>query len=128
MACGSLETRSARPGSCVWLSPLTTIFTIAKGQSAANNSKIAHAIMGNIIDAQRLKTNATRISVCEGTQVDIFTFDRTGDPSNTISGSIGGGISCDPAGCTVSEIQGTVKYVSRSADGTDTDRITIIPK
>jgi hypothetical protein len=60
--------------------------------------------------------------------VDIFTFDSTGDPSNTISGSIGGGISCDPAGCTVSEIQGTVKYVSRSADGTDTDRITIIPK
>jgi hypothetical protein len=84
--------------------------------------------MGNIINAQLLKTNATRIPVCEGTEVSIFTFDTTGEPSNTISGSVGGGISCDSSGCTVASIQGTVKYVSRSADGKDTDRITILPK
>jgi hypothetical protein len=66
--------------------------------------------------------------VCEGTEVSIFTFDTTGDPSNTISGAVSGGISCDSSGCTISDIQGTVKYVSRSADGKDTDRITFVPK
>jgi hypothetical protein len=121
-------TPSTIPGSCVWLSPPTTIFTIAKGQSAENNAKVAHAISGNIIEPQLLKISATRIRVCEGTAVTISTFDTTGEPSNTISGAVGGGFSCDSSGCTISSVEGTVKYISRSADGKDTDRITIVPK
>jgi hypothetical protein len=38
------------------------------------------------------------------------------------------GIGCNASGCSVSNIQRKERYISRSADGRDTDRITLLPK
>ena len=60
--------------------------------------------------------------------MSIFMYDINGEPNSSINAPVGSGVFCDSSGCTVSSIQGTVKYISRSADGKDTDRITIVPK
>jgi hypothetical protein len=57
--------------------------------------------------------------------VEVITFDTTGGPINTAQSL---GISCDSSGCSVPEIQGTEKYISRAADGKDTDRMTLVPR
>ena len=111
------------PGSCPWLSRVTTIYTLGKGQSAANNSKVSHAITGNIVNPGLLKFTANRIRVCRGTSVTVSVFDTTGGATNTART---GGISCNTLGCTVTNLQATEKYISRSADGKDTDRMTFV--
>ena len=83
------------------------------------------AVTGKIIDPGLLKTTASRIPVCRGTRVNIFTFDTSGGPTNT---ALSNGISCDSSRCSVLNIQGTEKYISTSADGKDTDRMTLVPK
>jgi hypothetical protein len=62
-----------------------------------------------------------RIPVCEGTRVDITVTDTTVTANSS-------GISCAGSECVVMTIGATEKYMARSSDGMDTDRITIIPK
>jgi hypothetical protein len=50
----------------------------------------------------------------------------TGSTDNTNNGK--GNIECNATGCTVGAVNVTEKYKSISADGTDTDRMTLIPK
>jgi hypothetical protein len=109
----------------------STIYTVGKGQSAANNAKILHQITGNIIDPDGLcpstgACNASRIPVCAGTGVTVAVTDSTGAPTSTNVGK--GDISCVGAVCTVGAVNVTEKYKSVSADGKDTDRITLLPK
>ncbi len=51
--------------------------------------------------------------------------DATGDASNTANRE---GILCGGSGCVAVNLQATAKYISRSADGKDTDRMTLLPR
>jgi hypothetical protein len=104
------------------------ITTIAKGQSAANNVKVSHFIVGNIVDPLSVcpengACTAHRIPVCAGTGVTIAV---TGSTDNTNIGK--GAIACDAAGCSVDAVNVTEKYKSVSADGKDTDRVSLLPE
>jgi hypothetical protein len=106
------------------------ITTIAKGQSAANNMKVIHSIVGNIVDPLSVcpdngACTAHRIPVCAGTGVTIAV---PGSVSNTNIGK--GVIDCTttPGVCTVSAVTVMEKYKSVSADGKDTDRVTLLPQ
>jgi hypothetical protein len=50
----------------------------------------------------------------------------TGSTDNTNIGK--GNISCTAAGCTVGAVNVTEKYKSVSADGKDSDRMTLLPQ
>ena len=102
---------------------MSSIDTIGKGQSPTNNSKITHTILGNIVDPDSLGATAHRIPVCAGTEVSIVVMDSTGLPTNTSQGSL----TCDSLGCS-GVVHVTEKYISRSSDGKDTDRMTLLPR
>jgi hypothetical protein len=110
---------------------VVTINTTGKSNSPTNNTKVIHAITGNIIDAASVRSDAHRISVCEGSVVSIFVTDATNPPSlladNTENSS---GIECFPltSNCQIFNIVNKQRYTSRSSDGTDTDKMTILPK
>ena len=97
--------------------------TIGKGQSPSNNPKVLNFISGNIIDPNSLGDTAHRIPVCTGTRVDILVTDTTGDPIVTANS---GGITCTGSTCVVMTIGATEKYIARSSDGKDTDRMTLL--
>jgi hypothetical protein len=99
--------------------------TLGKGQSPSNNPKVVKFITGNVIDPDSLGDTAHRIPVCSGTRVDIRVTDTTGDPSLTASSS---GIHCSGDTCVAMTISETEKYVARSSDGKDTDRMTLLPQ
>jgi hypothetical protein len=99
--------------------------TIGKGQSPSNNPKVLNAITGNIVDPASLGEKASRIPVCEGTQVTVEVSDTTGTPTVTANS---GGIICVGSTCTVMTIMAKEKYIARSSDGKDTDRMTLLPK
>jgi hypothetical protein len=85
-------------------------------------------ITGNIIDPGAVcpedeTCTAQRIPVCAGTGV---TIGVTGSTANTNNGK--GNIECNAAGCTVGAVNVTEKYKSISTDGTDTDRMTLLPQ
>jgi hypothetical protein len=85
-------------------------------------------IIGNIIDPEAIcpedgACTAQSIPVCAGTEVNIAV---TGSTDNTNIGR--GNIACGEAGCTVGAINVTEKYKSVSADGKDTDRMTLLPQ
>jgi len=90
--------------------------------------KVSHLITGNIIDPDAVcpdngTCTAQRIPVCAGTGVTIAV---TGSTDNTNIGK--GSISCSEVGCIVGVVNVTEKYKSVSADGTDTDRVTLLPQ
>jgi len=121
-------TPTAPPSACEAAWPVDSLVTIAKGQSAANNVKVSHLITGNIVDPASVCSGdgactAHRIPVCAGTEVSIAV---TGSVDNTNIGK--GSISCNAAGCSVGAISVTEKYKSVSADGKDTDRVTLLPE
>ena len=99
--------------------------TLGKGQSRSNNLKVVNVINGNIIDPDSLGNTAHRIPVCSGTRVDLTVTDATGTPTVTANS---GGINCTGSTCTVVTISGTEKYIARSSDGKDTDRMTLLPR
>ena len=105
--------------------PLATIHTLGKGQAPPENAKVRHAITGNIVDPGSIAYTADRIPVCAGTSVKITVTDATGTPTNTASTP---GISCSDSGCKANAVTETQKYVSRSADGGDTDRMSLVPE
>ncbi len=120
-------TATPTPG-CEDLWPVTSIVTIAKGQSAAHNAKVSHQIVGNIVEPTAVcpgdgPCTAHRIPVCAGTEVHVAV---TGAASNANVGR--GVISCDAGGCFVDAIDTAEKYKSVSADGKDTDRVTLLPQ
>jgi len=96
---------------------------MGKGQSPSNNAKVSMCITGNIVEPDQLGTTAHRIPVCAGTEVNVVVTDVTGTPSVSASG----GLSCDSTGCT-GVVDVTEKFDVTSADGKDTDRMTLIPK
>ena len=116
---------ATQSAQCAEQWPVATIHTIGKGQAPTENPKVMHAITGNIVDPSSVDYTADRIRVCAGTSVTIAVSDATGTPTNTAGTP---GISCTASGCRVPEISETQEYVSRSADGTDTDRITLLPE
>ena len=121
----AMDAWAAQSTQCVDQWPVATIHTIGKGQAPAENPKVAHAITGNIVDPSSVGYTADRIRVCAGSSVTIAVSDATGTPTNTSSTA---GISCSASGCKVAEITEMQEYVSRSADGNDTDRITLLPE
>lgn len=121
-------TPSAPPTACDAIWGVTSITTIGKSNSPTNNLKVSHLITGNIVDPDSLcpadKTcTAQRIPVCAGTVVII---DITGSTNNTNIGK--GNLFCDGSRCSVGSMIFTEKYLSVSGDGTDSDRITLLPK
>ena len=104
--------------------PVTTVNTIGKGQSSSNNLKVLHAITGNIVDPTSLGPTANRIPLCAGTEVSIVVSDTTGVPVTTAGGSLSGNGSTLLSGF----VNATEKYRSVSADGTDVDRMTLLPR
>jgi hypothetical protein len=79
-------------------------------------------ISGNIVDPGSLKDTAHRIPVCAGTLVTIAVSDSTGTPTITPSDSM----KCGVLVCTVTPVV-TEKFIVRSFDGKDTDRMTLLP-
>jgi len=122
-------TPSAPPTACDVTWGVTSITTIGKSNSPTNNLKVSHLITGNIIDPDSLcpageTCTAQRIPVCTGTEVII---DITGSTDNTNIGK--GNIFCDDGSrCSVGSMIFTEKYLSVSDDGTDSDRITLLPQ
>jgi hypothetical protein len=107
---------------------LDNITTIGKGQSPTNNLKVSHLIVGHIVDPLAVcpdngACTAQRIPICAGTEVTIAV---EGSTNNSNIGK--GDISCNAAGCTVAALNVTEKYKSVSADGKDTDRMTLLPQ
>jgi len=101
----------------------TMICTIGKGQSPSNNPKVSMCITGNIVDPGSLGDTAHRIPVCTGTEVSVVVTDLTGTPTV----SAGGSLSCNSVGCT-GVVNVTEKFIVNSADGKDTDRMTLLPQ
>ena len=114
------------PGSCIEAWPLVTVLTIGKGNSPSNNAKVVHAITGFVINPRSLSQEENKILVCQGTTVTVGVTDLTGGSALNLANS--SGITCDSSGCTVVNIQRKERYISRSADGTDTDRISLVAK
>jgi len=87
-----------------------------------------HTITGNIVDPGGLcpatgTCTAHRIPVCAATGVTVAI---TGSTDNANIGK--GTISCNAAGCSIAAIEVTEKYQSVSADGKDSDRMTLLPQ
>jgi hypothetical protein len=121
-----MPTPTAIPGSCLEAWPLVTVVTSGRGNSPTNNAKVVHSITGFIIDPSSLSQEERNIPICRGTSVTCAVTDLTGGtPLNQANSS---GIVCDSVGCRVTNIQRKERYISRSADGSDTDRITLVPK
>ena len=118
-------TATPTPIPCAGLWPVDTISTLGKGQSPSNNPKVVSFITGNIVDPDSLGNTAHRIPVCSGTRVDVSVTDTSGTPSVTANSSR---ISCIGSTCVVETISATEKYIARSSDGKDTDRITLLPQ
>jgi hypothetical protein len=119
------------PIPCEVAHPVDTVYTIGKGQSAPNNAKVSHAITGNIIDPDRVcpevgACTAHRIPVCAGTGVTITSTDSSGGATNSNIGK--GNIACVGNVCSVGAVDVTEKYKSVSADGRDTDRMSLLPQ
>jgi hypothetical protein len=74
-----------------------------------------------------LGDTAHRIPVCRGTSVIALVTDTT-NPAGANNTANGGATECFSFGCQVADIQATAKYISRSSDGKDTDRMTLLPK
>ena len=121
-----MPTPTVPPGSCPEAWPLVTVLTIGKSNSPSNNAKVVHAITGFIIDPKSLSQEVNRVLVCQGTTVTVGVTDLTGGSALNLANS--SGITCDSSGCTVVNIQRKERYISRSADGTDTDRISLVAK
>jgi hypothetical protein len=115
-------TATAEPTcSDLWLPSM--ICTFGKGQSPSNNPKVSMCITGNIVEPGSLGDTAHRIPVCAGTEVSVVVTDLTGTPAV----STGGSLSCNSAGCT-GVVNVTEKFIVNSADGKDTDRMTLLPQ
>jgi hypothetical protein len=101
------------------------VMSLGGGQSKTNNAKVMHLIVGNIIDPTSLGAKVSKLTVCRGSSVSVTVTDSTGTPSNTPNSP---GIVCNSSGCVAANITAKVKYISRSTDGKDTDRMTILPE
>ncbi len=111
--------------TCESENPVTTLYTMAKGQSSANNAKVHHTITGHIVGSGYNNTT-NRIKICQGTAVFIEVTDTTADVANAPAKTPG--IDCtSPAECGIASLTATEKYKVVSSDGKDTDRVTLIP-
>jgi hypothetical protein len=99
-----------------------TVITTGGTGNASNDFKVKHFITGNVVDPNELKSSASKIEVCRGTNVSIAIVDDTGTPT-VVENSLG--ISCTSGGCTILDIQSKQQYRAFSEAGDDKDRITI---
>ena len=111
--------------------------TDGKGQSADNNGKVVHRIDGQfeVGTAPQFGGNAHRIKLCAGFWVTIQISDSSSSSPFAGPGPTIGGL--PEADCAVWDgstvvcgfTLGTEKltYIATSWDGTDTDRITLLP-
>jgi hypothetical protein len=114
------------PPECAEIWPEDTVETIGGGQSSTNNVKISHLITGIIVGgAEAYGPKDSRIRICKGTNVTIEISDSTGTPAVT---ELSQGIGCGAGGCSVISLYVKQKYKAQSNDGTDTDRITLVPQ
>ena len=121
-----IPTPTVPPDSYIEAWPLITVLTIGRGNSPSNNAKVVHAITGFIINPISLSQEENKILVCQGTTVTVAVTDLTGGSALNLANS--SGITCDSSGCTAVNIQRKERYISRSADGTDTARISLVAK
>ena len=123
------ETVDVLDPACPW--PIDGVMTIAKGQKASNNEKVFHHVLGRIIGgAEAYGPKASRITICEGTRVTIDISETEFPGIGPIVTPLSSGIVCsaDPGGgCEIDTLTSKEKYKAVSADGTDTDRVTLIP-
>jgi hypothetical protein len=118
--------------------PKTSFTTVAKGQKAENNDKVSHVVTAHVVGgAEAHGKRASRIKVCRGTPVTISIFDDSTVSAVPIVDALSEGIECalgpgigDPdaeANCVVEALMATAKYRVSSHDGSDTDRVTLVP-
>ena len=125
LAVGSTSSGGRGP-ACEDSNPVTTINTLAKGGSAANNAIVSTDVTGHIIGAVRLGPTDNHIPVCAGTDVATATTDTSGTATVTKSS---GGVSCGAGpNCTITAISATQKYTVRSSDSADTDTLAFLPQ
>jgi hypothetical protein len=105
----------------VQLWPSTCVSTIGKGQKPFHNAKVSHTICGNIVDPGAHSSSTNKVVVCRGTSVVATILDTTGlGGSNTANSTH---VICNGDTCSVDNIRATERYIARSRDGTDTDRM-----
>jgi hypothetical protein len=102
---------------------LTTINTIAKGQSSTVNALIRHEISGHIVNPTALGPKAHRIPVCASTFVTAVVVDIVGASTNAAKGSL----SCDSVGCR-GVVNVKEQYTSIAPSSGDKDSITFLPQ
>ena len=123
----------AQADFCTDNNPLASIMTIGTGTKKADNLKVSHSVVGNIIDASKVGPKTPIIKVCAGTFVSITVTDTTGtvgtpgpviDVLEPLSE-----LDCVSTGPTTAFCFGTIvgknKYNARSADGTDIDKMKV---
>ena len=125
-------TDAGKPGVVVICGDGTAI-TNGKGQSADNNGKVGHRIDGQfeVGTAPQFWGTTHRIKLCASTEVTIQIIDFSSPDAGhgpTISGLTDCGAWDGIKVVCVFDL-GTEKltYIATSADGTDTDRMTLLP-
>ena len=117
------------PTLCTTQWPITTIITIGKGQKPSANQLVKHEITGHIIDPILTESNAHRIFVCRDSFVRARPFLPTGLPANsTARGTLDCNAGDPPGRFCEGVVSSTERYTSVSDDGSDTDRMQIIPQ
>lgn len=119
------NTPTNTPTTCEARWPVTTIATFGKGRNVANNTKVSHAITGNIVNPGSYGPTSSKIALCAGTSVSVVVTDTTGTPAVTADSP---GIQCAPSGCSVVSLTAMERYIAVSSDGTDIDRISLLAR
>lgn len=117
---------AAQVPTCEVSNPVTTINTLAKGQSPTKNAIVSTDVTGHIIGAAGLGPNASRIRVCAGTNVMTATTDTSG--AATVTKTSPGVICGAGPDCTINAIGATQKYTVQSSNGADTDSLAFVPE
>ncbi len=122
--------RSGEAADCAAANPVITIATLGSGQRPGVNGAVSHRITGNIVGgADAYGPRANHFRICSGTSVGIQLVGAfvPGDVE-----FLRGPLHCidfpaEGAGCGVDSLTEIVSYLTTSPDGTDRDRITLVP-
>ena len=121
---------SGEAADCAAANLVVTVTTLGSGQKPGLNEAVSHRITGNIVGgADAYGPRANHFRICSGTSVRIQLVGAfvPGDveflrgPLNCID------FPAEGAGCGVDSLTEIVIYRTTSPDGTDIDRITLVP-
>jgi len=107
--------------------PVTSVFTVGKGQKPATNNLLKHEIVGHIIDPGSVKATQQRIFVCENTFVTAIITSPGGFCAGSVTptGTLDCGGDCHTCEGTINR---TEVYTAVNQTGSDKDRIQIVPR